>query len=471
MPTILHLLFIIVSILGLSGCATSTPSPDNPPLLQFDGKRTIPNLEVPDSGGVLLVVSFSGGGNRAAAFAFGVLEGLQQTPMPEGYGGQTMAQEIDMISAVSGGSITAAYYGLHGDATFEHFRKDYLEKNTTEGIRRLMLSPSTLSRLSSESYGSGDVLGEYFLQQLFGNAMLSELVDNTGPHVQINATDLFKGERFAFTAEQFALICSNTSQFPVARAVAASSGVPLLFSPITLRNRAGQCEYPTPGWLEKGLGEADSDPRRYRIAKVQSLYLDTKNHPYIHLVDGGLADNLGLRAVMDRLIIDGGLWQTLGRFKQQTARHIVIITVDASALPPSEWELTEEDPPISVIIDAATTTPLANYNFETLEYLRSHIPGWLQEVESKKCSTSAYCEKPNVYLVDLHLEDVEDPELMRRLTSIPTDFFLPDEAADELIAAGKALLSSHREFKRLREAIAEENLKARPPLPRAEVIY
>lgn len=453
MPLITHRLSILLSVLLLAGCATSTPSPDNPPLIPLEGQRPLTNASVPNSGGVLLVVTFSGGGNRAAAFTYGVLEGLQKTPLPPWYSRDTMVEEVDMISAVSGGSITAAYYGLNGSKTFTDFRSDYLDKNTSEGIKSLMLSPSSLSRLSSESFGSGDILDEYFQQQLFGNAKLSELVDNHGPHVQINATDLFKGGRFAFTAEQFAFICSDASQFPISRAVAASSGVPVVFSPITLKNRAGQCNYPTPDWIKIGLQESDTNPRRHRLARYQGLYLDSENHPYLHLLDGGLADNLGLRAVMDRIIIEGGLWQTLKRFNQHSVRHIAIITVDASALPPAQWEKTADDPPTAVVLDAATTAPLANYNFETLEYLRSHVPEWLQEVVVGRCITMNNCEKPNLYLVDLSLEDVNDVVLMKRLTSISTDFSLPAGAADELIDAGQKLLKSHPEFVRLLRAI------------------
>jgi NTE family protein len=62
----------------------------------------------------LLILAFSGGGTRAAAFAYGVLEELAATPVVLGGRPRRLLDEVDLISAVSGGSFTAAYYGLYG---------------------------------------------------------------------------------------------------------------------------------------------------------------------------------------------------------------------------------------------------------------------------------------------------------------------------------------------------------------------
>ena len=63
---------------------------------------------------LLLILAFSGGGTRAAAFAYGVLEELAATPVVLGGRPRRLLDEVDLISAVSGGSFTAAYYGLYG---------------------------------------------------------------------------------------------------------------------------------------------------------------------------------------------------------------------------------------------------------------------------------------------------------------------------------------------------------------------
>ncbi len=449
--TLLALLFLL-----LTGCASNAHYPVNPPLARFDGPRTIPNLAAKNNGQILLALTFSGGGSRASALSYGVLEELANTPYGSGKGQQdTLLSEIDMISAVSGGSITAAYFGLYGNQLFRNFKHEFLERDVTRELRNMLISPETLSRRSSDTFGSGDILDEYFRQRLFGTAPLRELVDNNGPFVQVNATDLFKGSRFDFTAEQFALICSDVGGFPVSRAVAASSAVPIIFSPITLVNRAGSCNYTPPEWLNQGLQAKGKNNRLYRAASQLNIYLDQAAHPYIHLLDGGLADNLGLRAIMDRILVEDGLWSTLNRFNQQDAKHIVLIIVDASALPPSEWEQSDTSPPLSAILDAATTAPLANYNFETVEYMRSNLPEWTNEVKQARCKNNRNCVAPKFYFIQLHLEDIANPRTRKRLTSVPTDFSLPPGIANELISTGHQLLQNHPEYQRLLKNIHE----------------
>lgn len=266
------------------------------------------------------------------------MEALYQTPLTTRPGAPSLLDKVDTISAVSGGSIIAAYYGLYGERLFESFRAEFLERDVRNDIRQRMLTLDNLSRLSSTTFGSGDILDEYFRQTLFGDRPLSELFDEQGPVVIINATDLFKGSRFGFTPELFALICSDTDHFPVARAVAASSAVPLIFTPITLTNRAGSCGYPTPRWIRVGLTEKQPNPRRYRLARTWNSYLQQPEHPYIHLLDGGLADNLGLRAMIDRIVIHDGLHDTMKEDVTRTAKRIVLIEIDAAARLPIEWE-------------------------------------------------------------------------------------------------------------------------------------
>ncbi|MGD2056702.1 MAG: patatin-like phospholipase family protein, partial [Gammaproteobacteria bacterium] len=246
----------------LTGCASMARYPDNPPLARFDRQHTLSGLQAQGSGDTLLILTFSGGGTRAAALAYGVLEALATTRLP-GTGQQTMLDEIDMISSVSGGSITAAYFGLYGKRIFTEFRSAFLERDVTTELASRMFSPATLSRLSSDTFGTGDVLDEYFSETLFGTTPVRELVDEDGPFVQINATDLFKGGQFGFTPQQFTLICSDIDRFQVSRAVAASSAVPMVFAPITLVNRAGSCNYQPPQWLQQ---DAEHNSRRYRIA-------------------------------------------------------------------------------------------------------------------------------------------------------------------------------------------------------------
>ncbi|MCG8427184.1 MAG: patatin-like phospholipase family protein [Chromatiales bacterium] len=446
-------LLVVLLLLVLTGCASTARFPDNPALANVNSMPVERKANRQDND-ILLAMTFSGGGSRASALAYGVLEELKHTPVSTNES-HRLTDEIDLISSVSGGSITAAYYGLYGDKLFTDFRRDFLEQDIESELTSKTFSPVTLSRLTSPTFGTGDVLDEFFSSKLFAGASIDKLLDGDGPQVQINATDLFKGGSFGFTQEQFALICSDPAQFPISRAVAASCAVPIIFSPVTMSNRAGSCGHVPPAWFYTALLEDGSNPRRHQRARLLSAYLDQENHPYIHLLDGGLTDNLGLRALIDKLIEEDGMWNTLKRFEQHNVKHIAIIVVNAASVTPSQWELQNTNPPDSAVIDAATTIPLVNYNFETLEYFRQNLPDWQREIVEGQCQDQAPCSDQPIYLIEVNLQDIADEALRKELTQVPTGFTLPEGSAKKLITAGRTLLRQHPEFIRLIENLAE----------------
>lgn len=121
----------LLMLLQLAGCATSYPV--NPPLPRVDtdaGYRFQNVVEQSDRGsGILFLLAFSGGGTRAAAFSYGVLQELSETRVAAGGHSYRLSDEIDAITAVSGGSFTAAYFGLYGDRIFEDYEQVLLRRN------------------------------------------------------------------------------------------------------------------------------------------------------------------------------------------------------------------------------------------------------------------------------------------------------------------------------------------------------
>ncbi|MBI4831267.1 MAG: patatin-like phospholipase family protein [Candidatus Lindowbacteria bacterium] len=110
---------------------------------------------------LLLVLAFSGGGTRAAALSYGVLEAVDKISIPEsggevethgGEGRKTLLDQVDMISSVSGGSVTAAYYALYGEQIFDDFKAGFLYRNVNRGQptslpASTLGSPQRISRL------------------------------------------------------------------------------------------------------------------------------------------------------------------------------------------------------------------------------------------------------------------------------------------------------------------------------------
>ncbi len=122
-------------LLFVSACTTTYPV--NPPLtkIEHDGDSyTIQNSrrDIGNRNEALVLLAFSGGGTRAAAFSYGVLEELSETSIGDADNSNYISDEIDVITAVSGGSFTAAYFGLYGDRIFEDYEQKFLRRNVQE---------------------------------------------------------------------------------------------------------------------------------------------------------------------------------------------------------------------------------------------------------------------------------------------------------------------------------------------------
>ena len=78
-----------------------------------------------------MALAFSGGGTRAAAFAYGAMRGLDRLPTRNG---GTYFDRVIFISGVSGGSVAAAYFGLKGRAALADFRERFLLQNAEEDL-------------------------------------------------------------------------------------------------------------------------------------------------------------------------------------------------------------------------------------------------------------------------------------------------------------------------------------------------
>ena len=100
-----------------------------------------------------VAVTLSGGGARAAAFGYGVLDGLRQTRFAWNGRQTSLLDEIDVISGVSGGSIVAAYYAAFGVRTFPQFEQEFLRTNFQRTLIDALSTPAALHELTSPWIG------------------------------------------------------------------------------------------------------------------------------------------------------------------------------------------------------------------------------------------------------------------------------------------------------------------------------
>ena len=120
-----------------------------------------------------------------------------------------------------------------------------------------------------------------------------------------SATDIASGTRFLFHRTLFDLICSDLDVVRLSRAAAASSAVPVVLSPVTFNNYGGTCGFALPGWLKPFVDSANPPrPAARTIASIkeaEQAFGNGRDRPYLHLVDGGVADNVAMRGVLDAL--------------------------------------------------------------------------------------------------------------------------------------------------------------------------
>src|SRR5262245_14700046 len=201
--------------------------------------RLAPGVQA-NSDKLFVVVTFSGGGKRAAAFSYGVLEALRdiEVTTPEGER-HSLLDEIDLISAVSGGAFTASYYALHGHDTFDTYPAKFLNHDTEKDLWNKVLAPVNWGRLAKSQVSRSDLEVEYFDETLFGGATIDQVMTRS-PRVMITATDLVRAKPFTFTREQLNGVCVDPKSVPVARAVFASAATPIYFAPLVMRSFAGK---------------------------------------------------------------------------------------------------------------------------------------------------------------------------------------------------------------------------------------
>jgi NTE family protein len=438
------------------GC---THAPVNLPLKQADpagvGRSRVAGAPE-KSGRLLLILTFSGGGTRAASFAYGVLEELRKTEVTIDGKKHRLLDEIDAISSVSGGSFTAGYYGLFGERIFEDFESRFLKADIEGNLIAIsFFNPANWFRLRSPNFGRSDLAAEYYNREIFDGGTFGDMMARGGPTIIMNATDMISGVRVGFSRPVFDLICSDLSRFPVARAAAASSAVPVVLSPITLRNYAGSCGFQMPVPLEKILREPDHFTRRYHIVHDLVPYLDAEKRKYIHLVDGGVADNLGLRAAFDRALAFGDFWTTLQYFGLEKVQKVVFIVVNAQKEMSEEWYLSEGPPPLEAVANSYSGISIDRANYETIMLMRDSFRQWAEEVQQKRCGNGPVSTEPGAcgdirfYLAEVKFDALKDPAERAYLNGLPTSFSLPSADVDRLRDAARRILVESDEFQRL----------------------
>ena len=223
-------------------------------------------------------IALSGGGSRAIAFHYGVLEALHELGID---------QKLDVVSAISGGAIIGALWNLHSkdwevfSAKVEFILREGLENSIIDRLLHPKLFISTMCKFGIDV----DVFADVLDKKIFNFIKLYEIPDN--PLLILNATELKTGTNFKFSKT----VCGSykTTRCPLelrlSQAVACSAAYPLVFSVKRLRLNGTDDVYLTDGGAYDCLGAnalmPDKDEKSILIQNCETVIISDASFPYL----------------------------------------------------------------------------------------------------------------------------------------------------------------------------------------------
>jgi len=452
-PVCLAALSLCLFLLGSCASYQANPKLEKTENLYDMMRKTLSHKERSDE--LFLVLTFSGGGTRAAAMSYGILEALEKievTPQHKqsanGNAGHTLLDEVDVISSVSGGSFTAAYYGLHGKEAFEDYPEKFLYQKVQSALLWRVFNPFLWPKLLSAGYNRSEMAADYYDKILFDKKTIRDIFTHQGPIILIQATDIIDGYTFSFTPYFFHLLCSSLNNFRISRAVAASSAFPGAFSGISLTNYAGQCGYTPDPWIYQAVQSNDPMDSLYLFAKRELLYTNSEDKKYIHLYDGGVSDNLGLKGPFAALAQLSERNIDPEKVGLSRTRRVVFIIVNAQTSKTKDRKILNiipEPPSTRKTLDSAITTIMNSSNFETLYIFENYLEKRLIQKEIAGADSSLI----NYDIIHINFADIQDAREREFFENLPTTLQLPRETVDQVRTKAGELLYQSDQFRKL----------------------
>jgi NTE family protein len=475
-----------MAAVALAGCAS--PLLNNAPintalgdLPNGDAHRIASLGAAPQESGTIVGLALSGGGTRAAAFSFGVLKGLDEIRIIEGGRSARLIDRIAFVSGVSGGAVTAAYFGLRGRAAFDDFRERFLIRDVEAALNTEPFLPTNLARLYQGGLNDRGNLSAWLDANLFQGATFADLNKPGRPPTWINATDIRNRTPFVFERSTFNALCSDLDSFPLADAVAASAAVPLIFAPTVIKNFSASCSAPLPNWAQAAVDDPDAPQAVQVMARMLKAYRNVGAQGYVKLLDGGITDNFGLTSLV--LMSSGA--SGAGPLTPREAvrlRRLLFIVIDADGASDPNWSRRPSGPELLDLVMAVSDTAIASATRASFDNFRTMLARAERDLVRYRCRlTSEQLRRiggtPNGW-------DCRDVQfVLHRVTlagsargkpgllAVPTRFTLPVSDVDDLIAAGAeavqraGLVDAGGAIPRARASAASDDTRIGSPKP------
>ena len=391
----------------------------------------------------VIALSFSGGGTRAAAFAFGALTAFDETPTPNR--STPLLDRIDFVTGVSGGSVLAAYYGLKKRAALADFKQRFLLRNAEENLQ-MNLNLLSIAKGLQGGINDPSVFPKWLDDNLFEHATFKTLLYQRRPYIWINASDIYDRTPFVFGRVLFGALCSDLADYPVSMAVAASAAVPVIFAPVVVQGYPGGCTVPLPPWVDRVRNNPDAQPLLKLFANAMYRYHSGEVR-YVKLLDGGMVDNYGLAGFTIARLASNTPYGPLEPEEAVKLRRLLFMVVDAGRAPSGAWSQTVEGPSGANLITAASDTATESGAVGSYTSFQDTMRAWQSALIDWRCKLSAAdrhrfgapaawnCHDVRIFVGRVAFDQL-GPQRAAALNSVETAFKLPPEQVDMVISAG-----------------------------------
>lgn len=441
-------------LLILAACA-----PWNEPLnepLQGENASLVESVVVGD-GELYVGLAFSGGGMRATAFAYGMLEELRAagvvTGTPDG-----LLDQVRLVSGVSGGSVMAAEFGLKGPAGVAGFRERFLITDAETYMTTSGLNPLTIAKGVAGGVNGRDTFGRYLDEALFKGATFGDLRKRSRIKTWINATDMANNTPFLFSPETFDALCSDLSKVRLSEAVAASAAFPLVFTPIVLEAHQGKCSYREPDWLTAARYNPEATAAMRAHARALESYADPDEVRFVKLLDGGITDNFGTTGLAVERARAQVPFAPLTAEEAVKLKRMLFLVANAGVEDDYSWTKKVPGPggvglAMSIASSAMSAASRSGYDSMRgeLRFWEAELIEWrcalpLSEVRRLRGSTAGWdCKDVKLFVGEASFASLPDP-MRDKLDKVPTRLKLEVAQVDMVIEAGRLATRSTPEF-------------------------
>lgn len=449
----LRLALSLLALAALAACAYPTRNVEATALSHIPGTELVPDRDT------LIIVTASGGGTRATALTLSVLRALAQVQLPSG---TTMDRSIDVISSVSGGSVAAGYFAYAGPSGLDALERDFVRQDMMGKLLSRGLNPVGLIRLATPGVERIDLLIDQLDSTLFHGATFEDLRSRPHSYLILNAGDMVTGTPFSFTQDTFNLLCSDLSKLKLSTAVAASAAFPVALSPVTLTNYS-PCpaeKGKIPVWATNAAGsDWNENPSRVMRGRAAVAYAqgnggdpaDPAAPPkkYIHLLDGGITDNLGVNEPYRLLTSQDVSPSLFNRVSQGHVKRVIWVMINARSAPPSNLDTQHATPGMIDMFLGTVDSAIDSKSASNIVLIQDSLKAeWAAAAQSlpPELGANLKAASDHLYVIKVDFDSIADTACRRRFHSVPTSWTLTGQQIDGVMAAGPALLVQAPQF-------------------------